>query len=91
MTRATGQHRTTNLGGEEVRAFVPHPLPPVRPELLLEGNLASLHAHAVAALARLCVAGSMVSDADWFLYGFVRQEAVITSQIEGTRAKLRAR
>ncbi|MEI7782227.1 MAG: Fic/DOC family N-terminal domain-containing protein, partial [Planctomycetota bacterium] len=68
---------------------MPHPLPPVRPELTLDGRLAALHADAVAALARLGVAGSMVPDADWFLYGFVRKEAVISSQIEGTQATLR--
>ncbi len=39
-------------------------------------------------MARLEVAGTMVPDADWFLYGFVRKEAVITSQIEGTQATL---
>ena len=30
----------------------------------------------------------MVPSTDWFLYGFVRKEAVITSQIEGTQATL---
>lgn len=39
-------------------------------------------------MARLEVAGTMVPDADWFLYGFVRKEAVITSQIEGTQTTL---
>jgi Fic family protein len=89
MARTTGRYHITNAGGEEVRAFVPHPLPPVRPDLALDGELAALHAIAVAAVARLCVAGTMVPDADWFLYGFVRKEAVITSQIEGTQATLR--
>ncbi len=31
----------------------------------------------------------MVPSTDWFLYGFVRKEAVITSRIEGTQATLR--
>ena len=43
----------------------------------------------MTALARLSVAGSMVLDPDRFLYGFVHKEAVVTSQIEGTRATLR--
>ena len=47
-----------------------------------------LHAGAVAALSRLAVAGMTVPSTDWFLYGFVRKEAVITSQIEGTQATL---
>lgn len=89
MTRSTGQYQTSNVGGETVRAFVPHPLPPTQPELALEGTLANLHADAIAAVARLEVAGTMVPDASWFLYGFVRKEAVITSQIEGTQATLR--
>ena len=88
MTRMTGRYQTTTVGGETVRAFVPVPLPPSQPVLVLEGKLAALHAEAVAAVARLRVAGTMVPDADWFLYGFVRKEAVITSQIEGTQATL---
>jgi hypothetical protein len=43
---------------------VPVPLPPSQPELVLEGKLAALHAEAVAAVARLRVAGTMVPDAD---------------------------
>lgn len=88
MARMTGRHQTTNVGGETVRAFLPMPLPPAGPALVLEGNLAALHADAIAAVARLAVAGTMVANADWFLYGFVRKEAVITSQIEGTQATL---
>ncbi len=89
MKRMTGRYQTTNVGGETVRAFVPVPLPPSQPALVLEGKLAALHAEAAAAVARLHVAGTMVPDADWFLYGFVRKEAVITSQIEGTQATLK--
>ena len=89
MARSTGQYRTSNVGGETVRAFVPAPLPPTRPELALDGRLAHIPTDAVAAVARLGIAGTMVLDANWFLYGFVRKEAVITSQIEGTQATLR--
>ena len=89
MTRNTGKYRTTKVGGEEVRAFVPAPLPPSHPELVLDEKLAELHATATTALARLAVAGMMVPSPDWFLYGFVRKEAVITSQIEGTQATLK--
>ncbi len=39
-------------------------------------------------MGRLAVAGQMVPSAAWFLYGFVRKEAVISSQIEGTQATL---
>lgn len=76
------------MGNETVRAFIPHPLPPKRPVLRIEGGLADLHAQALVALGRLDVAATMVPSPDWFLYGFVRKEAVISSQIEGTQATL---
>ena len=89
MTRKTGQYRITSTLGEEVRAFVPYPLPPTDPPLVIDSLTAELLAVAQTELARLAVAGSMVPSTDWFLYGFVRKEAVITSQIEGTQATLR--
>lgn len=88
MKRMTGQIQVANAGGESVRAFIPHRLPPSQPPLVLEGDLATRYADAIAAITRLEVAGTMVPDAKWFLYGFVRKEAVITSQIEGTQATL---
>ena len=89
MIRETGTYRTTSTHGETVRAFLPHPLPPAGPPLLIEGRLAERHAAAVAAIGRLGVAGAMVPEPGWFLYGFVRKEAVLSSQIEGTQATLR--
>ena len=88
MTRTTGKYQTTVVGSEKVKAFIPHPLPPANPPLLIEGELAVLHAEATAAVGRLAVAGTMVPSAQWFLYGFLRKEAVISSQIEGTQATL---
>src|SRR4029434_5188734 len=40
------------------------------------------------ALGRLELAGEMVPSLDWFIYAFVRKEAVLSSQIEGTQATL---
>lgn len=88
MARITGTYRTTAVGGEKVNAFIPNPLPPKDPPLTVTGDLARLHAEALAAIEKLAVAGTMVPSADWFLYGFVRKEAVISSQIEGTQATL---
>ena len=88
MARVTGTYRTTAVGGEKVNAFIPNPLPPKDPPLAITGDLARLHAEALAAIEKLAVAGTMVPSADWFLYGFVRKEAVISSQIEGTQATL---
>ena len=88
MARVTGKYQTSVVGDERIRAFIPHPLPPSSPPLLIEGELASLHADALAAIGRLAVAGAMVPSPSWFLYGFLRKEAVISSQIEGTQATL---
>jgi Fic family protein len=52
------------------------------------GDLAATLARAEHALARLEVAGEMVPSLDWFIYAFVRKEAVISSQIEGTQTTL---
>lgn len=88
MARITGTYQVTVVGDERVRAFVPAPLPPEGPPLVLEAALEKVLAEAMVALGRLGVAGTMVPSAGWFLYGFVRKEAVITSQIEGTQATL---
>lgn len=89
MTRKPlGTYRTTAVAGERVRAFVPRSLPPANPPLVLDERLSELHNQALAALDRLRIAGAMVPSPDWFLYGFVRKEAVVSSQIEGTQATL---
>ncbi len=88
MARITGTYRTSVVGGEKINAFVPHPLPPKGPAILIKGELAELHAQALAAIGRLAVAADLVPSTNWFLYGFVRKEAVISSQIEGTQATL---
>ncbi len=41
-----------------------------------------------AGLVRLELAGEMLPSSDWFIYAFVRKEAVVSSQIEGTQATL---
>ncbi|MBI1374079.1 MAG: Fic family protein [Phycisphaera sp.] len=89
MPRQTGTYRTSTTTGESVQAFVPHPLPPAKPALDLSGDLGAKCSDALMALARLEVAAHLVPSASWFLYGFVRKEAVLTSQIEGTQATLR--
>jgi Fic family protein len=88
MTPTTGTYSTTEVTGEKVRAFVPHALPPRRPALRVEGELAERHAEAASAISRLEVAGAMVPSPNWFLYGFVGKEAVVSSQTEGTQATL---
>ncbi|MBS0210409.1 MAG: Fic family protein [Planctomycetes bacterium] len=88
MPRTTGRYKITRAGNEEVRAFIPYPLPPTKPALEITGSLHEQNVAATLALGKLSVAAQMVPSADWFLYGFVRKEAVISSQIEGTQATL---
>jgi Fic family protein len=88
LPRTTGSFRVSRIEGEEVRAFVPRPLPPSAPPLAIEGRIAALHADALVALGRLGVAAAMVPSSEWFLYGFVRKEALVSSEIEGTQATL---
>lgn len=86
--RTTGRYERTATSGEEVAAFVPFPLPPSAPPLAVEGTIAERLRQAEQALARLDLAGELVPSIDWFIYAFVRKEAVLSSQIEGTQATL---
>ena len=86
--RITGRYERVTVGGEEVSAFIPAPLPPAAPPLVIDERLADRLRHAEHALARLELAGEMVPSLDWFIYAFVRKEAVLSSQIEGTQATL---
>ena len=86
--RATGRTLKSTVAGEEIATFVPYPLPPRDPPLDVDGRLATPLRRAEQSLARLEVAGEMVPSLDWFIYAFVRKEAVVSSQIEGTQATL---
>jgi Fic family protein len=86
--RTTGRYESVTAGGEKVDAFIPFDLPPARPALVVDGKLENRLREAEQALVRLELAGEMVPSLDWFIYAFVRKEAVISSQIEGTQASL---
>ena len=88
MKRKTGIYETTSVAGENVNAFIPYELPPARPKIKVSDELATLLQSAETNLARLETAGHMVPSLDWFVYALVRNEAVISSQIEGTQASL---
>lgn len=87
-SRKTGSYERTAAGGEKIDAFVPLPLPPARPPLLIEGARTERLRAADRAVQRLELAGEVVPSLDWFVYAFVRKEAVLSSQIEGTQATL---
>jgi len=83
----TGRYETTTTATEVVRAFVPNPLPPV-PPLDLTGPRQRLLERALLACGRLDGVSALLPDPDLFLYGYVRREAVLSSQIEGTQSSL---
>jgi Fic family protein len=82
-----GRYEVTNIGGEQVRAFVPFPLPPL-PPLVLDGTLQQALEAAVLAVGRLDGVSTLLPDKTLFLYAYVRKEAVLSSQIEGTQSSL---
>ena len=83
----TGRYVTTTVAGESVKAFVPDSLPPRFSAKRLQ-ELAEPLREAEAALAKLDLAGEMIPSVDWFIYAFVRKEALLSSEIEGTQATL---
>jgi len=82
----TGVYYTTTVPGEAARAFVPHPLPPVPPLQLGHRHRALERAN--LALGRLDAITTLLPDPGLFLYAYVRREAVLSSQIEGTQSSL---
>lgn len=71
---------------EGYRAFIPAPLPPR--DLRLTSELQSVISEADMALGRLDGVVNVVPDPDLFVVMYVRREAVLSSQIEGTQASL---
>lgn len=83
----TGHYEVSGGGVEPVRAFVPKPLPPL-PPLDLAGSRGRLVDAAHVACGRLDGVSLLLPDPDLFLYSYVRREAVLSSQIEGTQSSL---
>ncbi|MCK9489952.1 MAG: Fic family protein [Xanthomonadales bacterium] len=69
------------------RAFSPAPLPP-QPPVRLEGELQGLLSKADRALGRLDGSIQTLPNPDLFVFMYVRKEAVLSSQIEGTQSSL---
>ena len=83
----TGSYAPAIAGGVACQAFLPDPLPPV-PPLQLDAKLISRINQAMLALGRLDAISTLLPDAQLFLYSYVRKEAVMSSQIEGTQSSL---
>ena len=74
-------------GGEITKAFVPKSLPP-EPPLAIDVELRELLERALLAVGRLDSVTALLPDTQLFLYMYVRKEAVLSSQIEGTQSSL---
>lgn len=73
--------------GTGFKAFIPAPLPPI-PPVALDAELTRLLSEADRSLGRLDGIGSVLPNPDLFVAMYVRQEAVLSSQIEGTQSSL---
>jgi len=80
-----GDYVTTTVAGERVRAYVPPALPP-EPPLALDAELQDLLERANRGLGRLDGVARLFPDPQMFLYMYVRKEALLSSQIEGTQS-----
>lgn len=83
----TGHYTPAIAGGVACSAFVPMPLPPT-PPLAIDDKLQARINQAMLALGRLDAISTLLPDAHLFLYSYIRKEAVMSSQIEGTQSSL---
>ena len=83
----TGSYVSSVAGGVKCQAFIPAALPP-QPPLQLDHKLQGRINQAMLALGRLDAISTLLPDARLFLYSYVRKEAVMSSQIEGTQSSL---
>jgi len=81
-----GKRVVTTVGGETTEAFVPPPLPPDPPVRMdtLYGRLDAAN----RAIGRLDGVTSILPDTPLFLCMYIRKEALLSSQIEGTQSSL---
>jgi Fic family protein len=82
-----GRYEVVSTAGENVRAFVPAPLPP-KPGIDWTPGLRGHFDDALIALGRLDAVSMLLPDTRLFLYTHVRKEAVLSSMIEGTQSSL---
>ena len=82
-----GHYITISTVGERVQAFVPDPLPP-SPPIKFSAELREKFDQALLALGRLDSVSVLLPDTSFFLYSYVRKEAVLSSMIEGTQSSL---
>jgi Fic family protein len=86
--RTTGHYVPGSMGDSRYQAFIPDPLPPAPPLDLSSHDLIARKERADQALGRLDGITLMLPDPELFLYQYVRKEALLSSQIEGTQSSL---
>jgi Fic family protein len=79
-----GTYISNNIGGEKYQSFVPPKLPP-EPPLNLEKLYSNLD-KATKALGQLDNVTEFVPNIELFIYMYIRKEALLSSQIEGTQS-----
>lgn len=87
MKNRAGEFRVNLSGEAEYRSFVPAPLPP-HPALEIDGDMLKALIQANKSLAGLENIAKRIPDLDFFISMYVRKEALMSSQIEGTQATL---
>lgn len=87
MNNRAGQYRINLSGEAEYKSFVPTMLPP-NPDIEIDTELLSLLINANKALAALESVSAHIPDMELFVSMYVRKEALMSSQIEGTQATL---
>ena len=85
MKRTAGRLVHCTTSPEHFSAFVPAPLPP-EPPLVISPDIQELLEQANRALGRLDGIGALLPDTQLFLYSYIRKEALLSSQIEGTQS-----
>lgn len=83
--RLQGRYARIKTNEETFQAFIPAPLPPT-PPIVWSAALRYRFDAALVALGRLDAVTSLLPNAALLLYSFVRKEAVLSSQIEGTQS-----
>lgn len=85
--KMTGRYVVQTTSSETIQAFVPSHLPP-DPPIEWTPSLLAAQQRAALALGRLDGVTALLPDPALFLYSYVRKEAVLSSQIEGTQSSL---
>jgi len=86
ISTRVGRYISYRTGNEEYQAYLPPALPPDPPVSVASSQL--LLDDANLALGRLDAVTLLLPDPPLFIYMYVRKEAVLSSQIEGTQSSL---